>query len=82
MPKTTSFILGEKFDAMIATHVESGRFGSASEVVREGLRLFEERQARLDALNQAIDAGVSSGDAGGFSWEKIRAQGKKAVSEA
>lgn len=79
MVKSTSFILGERFDRMVAAQVSSGRYASASEVVREGLRLVEERQARLDALNAAIDDGLASGDAEGFTWESVRARGREAA---
>ena len=49
MPKTTSFILGEHFDSFVATQVEAGRYASASEVIREGLRLGEDRDRQMDA---------------------------------
>ncbi len=77
MPKTTSFVLGEHFEEVIAAQVQSGRFASASEVVREGLRLVEERQGRIDALNAAIDLGLASGVAEDFSWDDVKARGRK-----
>ena len=41
--------------------VREGRYGSASEVVREGLRLVEEREAKLNALRQTLDASIAEG---------------------
>lgn len=59
--KNTSIALGDHWQRFIAQQVESGRFGSASEVVREGLRLAEDRQRRIDRLNALIDEGLASG---------------------
>lgn len=53
--------LGERWEAFVAAAVEEGRYGSASEVVREGLRLVEERETKLAALRQTIDAAIERG---------------------
>lgn len=53
--------LGQRWEEFVATAVEQGRYGSASEVVREGLRLVEEREAKLAALRQTIDAAIERG---------------------
>ncbi len=53
--------LGERWENFVATAVEEGRYGSASEVVREGLRLVEEREAKLLALRQAVEAAIDRG---------------------
>jgi antitoxin ParD1/3/4 len=63
MTKTTSIALGEHFTDFLAKQVRSGRYGSASEVVRAGLRLLEEREARLADLRAEIDKGEQSGEA-------------------
>ena len=61
----TSVALGNHFEAFVRDQLQSGRFNNASEVVRAGLRLLEEREERkqleLDALRAQIAAGRASG---------------------
>ena len=52
--------LGERWEKFVEAVVKEGRYGSASEVVREGLRLVEEREAKLKALREEIDAAIAS----------------------
>lgn len=63
----SSFTLGAHFEGFIREQVRSGRYASASEVVRDSLRLLEEqeaeRAARIDALRRAVDIGAESGPA-------------------
>ncbi|MDP0880715.1 type II toxin-antitoxin system ParD family antitoxin, partial [Klebsiella variicola] len=66
MSKNTSIVLSEHFQAFIAEQVEKGRYGSASEVVRAGLRLLEDREARLARLRAALIEGEQSGVAEAF----------------
>jgi antitoxin ParD1/3/4 len=61
MQKNTSVTLGEHFEAFIANQVDRGRFASASEAIRAGLRLLEEREIRLAALQRALTDGENSG---------------------
>ena len=75
MKKTTSFILGTHFDEFIASQVQGGRYASASEVIRDGLRLVEERSQALNALKAELDAGVHSGVADDFNWDDVRRRG-------
>ena len=63
MAKNTSIILGEHFDDFISGQVKSGRFGSASEVIRTALRLLENTETRLETLRKMLDEGERSGKA-------------------
>ncbi|MGE0714042.1 MAG: type II toxin-antitoxin system ParD family antitoxin [Alphaproteobacteria bacterium] len=53
--------VGRRWESFIETAVGSGRYGSASEVVREGLRLVEERERRLDALKSVLARSIAAG---------------------
>ncbi|MBH5401386.1 type II toxin-antitoxin system ParD family antitoxin [Bradyrhizobium sp. CNPSo 4010] len=56
--------LGEALENFVTKLVASGRYHSKSEVLREGVRLIQEREARLAALDAAIARGLSDADAG------------------
>ncbi len=56
-----SYAVGEHFDKFIREQVDAGRYNNASEVVREGLRLVEEREARLKALKEHVDTAIERG---------------------
>lgn len=62
MGRNTSVVIGEAQDAFIKRQISAGRFGSASEAIREGLALLEERELRLENLRRLIDEGDASGD--------------------
>jgi len=53
--------VGEHLEKFIENVVREGRYGSASEVVREGLRLVEEREAKLRALCAMLDTSIAAG---------------------
>jgi len=61
MAKNTSITLGDHFVDFIAHQIESGRYGSASEVVRAGLRALEDTESKLGVLRQMLNDGENSG---------------------
>ena len=77
MSKSTSVTLGEHFNDFIEQQVAIGRFGSASEVMRAGLRLLEERETKLAALRAALVEGEQSGAATEFDVDAFLARKRK-----
>ena len=81
----SSYSIGKHFEGLIETLVESGRYSTASEVMREGLRLVEEReerrQAKLEALRAEIQKGLDSGPAEevdiGDMIARVKSEGRK-----
>lgn len=63
--------IGERLESFVTKLVADGRYGSNSEVVREGLRLVEEREAKLQALRETINASIARG--GRFSADEVEA---------
>lgn len=60
MARNTSITLGDHFDRFISSQVDSGRFGSASEVIRAALRLLENSEAQLKTLRKMLKEGEQS----------------------
>lgn len=62
----SSYVIGEHFEAFIKQQIELGRYASASEVVRDGLRAIEDREAlralKLETLRKEIQRGAESGE--------------------
>ena len=61
MSKSTTIELGHYFDEFIDRQVAQGRYGSINDVLRAGLRLLEEQEAKLEALRTALIEGEQSG---------------------
>lgn len=63
---TTSLSLGEHWEVFIKNEISSGRYGSASEVVRDALRTMEERKSKLEALRAHLAQGSAQARAAEF----------------
>jgi antitoxin ParD1/3/4 len=61
MNKTTSVLVGEHFADFIERQVQAGRYDSATDVVRAGLRLLEEQELKVERLRAALIEGEQSG---------------------
>jgi antitoxin ParD1/3/4 len=71
MNKNTSISLGTHFSEFVEQQVEDGRYASASEVVRAGLRLLEDHEAKLSALRAALIEGENSGPSEPFDFDEF-----------
>lgn len=76
----SSYTLGGHYEAFVRSLVDSGRYASASEVMRDGLRLVEEREqrreAKLAALHRDIEEGLNSGPPEPLDMEAIKQEGR------
>jgi antitoxin ParD1/3/4 len=80
--KNTSFSLGEHFLSFVETQVNEGRYASASDVVRAGLRLLEERESQLAALRAALIEGETSGESTSFDFDAFIARKRNDTNHA
>jgi antitoxin ParD1/3/4 len=62
MSRNTSVTLGEHFEGFISQQIGAGRYESKSEVVRAAMRLLEEHEKKVMALNHALAEGEASGE--------------------
>lgn len=76
MAQNTSFSLDAHFTDFLSREVASGRYRSASEVVRAGLRLLEDQETRLATLRAALAEGEASGEAAPFDFDAFVATRK------
>ena len=67
MAKNTSILLGEHFEEFISDKISSGKYNSASEVIRTALRLLEAEEQKIRDINKALVIGEKSGMIRGFS---------------
>ncbi len=67
--KNTSISLGAPFIEFARRKVESGEFGSTSEVVREAMRQYMHEDAQAEALRSMIQKSLESGPARPFDWD-------------
>jgi len=72
MARNTSVSLSDHFNGFIDTQVAAGRYGSASDVIRAGLRLLEDYESRMKALDDALHEGLESGIAEDFDPERFK----------
>ncbi|CRI67031.1 putative addiction module antidote protein, CopG/Arc/MetJ family [Thiocapsa sp. KS1] len=79
MARTQTITLGDHWNDFVVTLVESGRYASVSEVIRDSLRLLQEQEAasRLEALRQALIEGENSAPAGPLDMEAIKRRGRQ-----
>ena len=78
MPRNTSVSLGDHFTDFINERIESGRYRSASDVVRAGLQLLEEHETKVEALRGALLEGEQSGQVTPFDFDAFIARKKSA----
>jgi antitoxin ParD1/3/4 len=71
MAKNTSILLGDYFDSFINQQVKSGKFSSASEVVRAALRMFEFEETKKTELINELIKGEKSGFVTDFNRESF-----------
>lgn len=76
MRKITSVSVGEQLDGFITRMVDTGRYGSASEVMRSALRLLEQQESYDEAVRLAVVEGLES-DESAMSLRDVAAERKQ-----
>ncbi len=76
MPSDTRVTLGERFVSFVDEQIREGRFQNASEVVRAGLRLLEDEEAKCAALREALLEGEASGPATPLDRDELLARNR------
>ncbi len=77
----TSVALGSHFEEFVKAQVSSGRYNNASEVVRDGLRLLQDRdemrRAKLESLRNELHRGLQSGPATRLDMAEVKVEGQR-----
>ena len=80
----SSYVIGDHFETFIKDQIQQGRYASASEVVRDGLRALEDRErlraAKLGALRSDIRRGADSG--AGIPADTVFAEVRKRIAKS
>ena len=71
MAKNTSILLGDYFDNFISNQIQTGKYSSASEVVRAALRNFEHEESKKAALIRELKKGEKSGFVENFDRKEL-----------
>jgi antitoxin ParD1/3/4 len=74
MAKNTSILLGDYFDSFISRQIKTGKYSSASEVVRAALRMFEHEESKKVELIKELKKGEKSGFVENFDRNKLLKQ--------
>lgn len=72
MAKNTSILLGDYFDNFINSQIKTGKYASASEVVRAALRMFEHEETKKTELIKELEKGEKSGFSTQLNREKLK----------
>ena len=82
----SSYTLGSHYETFVRDLLATGRYASASEVMRDGLRLLEDREkqreAKLTALREAIREGLESDPAAPLDIDAIKARARAEQAKA
>lgn len=80
----SSYVIGEHFESFIKDQIKQGRYASASEVVRDGLRILEDREKfrtmKLEALRSDVQQGMESG--AGVAAKQVFAEARARIAKA
>ena len=80
----SSYVIGDHFELFIKEQIQQGRYASASEVVRDGLRALEDqeklRSVKLEALRRDIKRGEDSGE--GIPAKSVFAATRKRIAQS
>ena len=72
MGRNTSVDIGDELSKFVEGGVERGRYGSASEMIRAGLRLLQDQETKMAALRAAVQEGIDSGPAVPFDFGQFK----------